>query len=114
MTVRRALLVALLIASIGLLSGCDRLLYGGLVPRPKLDPPPGTYAEPIFVRPVRDRNADEYYYSTDPDAPINRFRYLDEFRVIDAISFRYFAVSRGGLRSEILTAEYRIDPSEAE
>ncbi len=114
MTARRALAVASLIAAVGLLSGCDRILFGGMVPRPQLDPPPGTYVEPILVRPVRDRAAHEYYYSPDPDAPISRFRYLDEFRVIDAISFRYFAVSRGGLRSEILTAEYRIDPSEAE
>ncbi|TVQ25002.1 MAG: hypothetical protein EA382_07685, partial [Spirochaetaceae bacterium] len=111
MTVRRTLLVALLIASIGLITGCDRLLFGGAVPNPKLDPPPGTYAEPIFVQPVRDRNADEYYYSTDPSAPINQFRRLEEFRVTDEVSFRYFAVSWSALRSEILVAEYRIDPS---
>ena len=114
MTARRALAVASLIAAVGLLSGCDRILFGGMVPRPQLDPPPGTYVEPVFVRPIRDGRTYDYYYSTDPIAPIGRFRRLDEFRVTDAVSFRYFAVSRSDLRSEILVAEYQIDPSGGE
>ena len=109
-----ALLVGLLVTTALTLGGCSRLLFGGAIPHAELNPPSGDYAVAIDVETVRSYDIADYYLSFDPDAPISRFvRTAQWFRVETSVSFRYFAVGRSGVRSEILSAHYRIIPEGA-
>ena len=93
------------------LGSCDSPfgLFGNRAP---LDPPPGTYSEPVTVRVDYDRDVHRVYWSDERDVPLSSYRPLWDLQISGTRSFWYFAVSASGERSALREARYVIEDTE--
>lgn len=110
---KRLARLAVTILIIAALPGCPNVNVGGDdVPRLELNPPPGTYTEPVHIDFRTNSGRIYVMYSADPDATLQEFERVDGSLLINqSATFRYYALTNTGLRSPAATATYTIERS---
>ncbi len=106
---RRLALLALALFALAGMSGCGSAFLWSAAPAARLDPPPGTYDEPVHVAPRR-RDGERFYVSMSPDTAVGSFRpFYDWVHIPATTTFWYYAISSRGVRSPVIEATYTIE-----
>ena len=100
----RLLVILIVLVAVG---GCGLMPFSAMEPRARLRPRPGQYREAIYVRPERS-DGEQFYWSESPDARMSEFEWFDGVFVSGNFTFRYYTISRSGVRSPLIEAEYTI------
>ena len=108
---RQFRLVLAILAIIGI-GSCHLPIFFGDAAGGDLEPAPGTYTEPQWVR--TNGNNETFYYALEESAPITDYeRFPGELYVGGDTTIYYFTVTTSGLRSSVTAASYFIDDSVA-
>lgn len=103
---------ALVTSLAALLSGCGGQLFPSYGPEARIDPPPGSYSESVWVHPQGEAG-EHFYWSADPRTTVDEFEPFEQIYVASDTTFRYYAISSRGIRSPVIEAEYVIDDGDA-